>query len=101
MNRSDCLDTAKDLINGDRAHYYGDAYDNHDRIAQLWNAYLQWDYELSVKDVIAMMVMLKVARLRHTATHDSFVDICGYAALGCEMTSDEAKAVGEDDVGGC
>lgn len=101
MNRSDCLDTAKDLVNGDRERQHGNAVVNHERIANLWNAYLQWDYELSVKDVIAMMVMLKVSRLRHTVTHDSFVDICGYAALGCEMTSDETKATEEDDVGGC
>ena len=33
MKRNDYLDTAKQLINGNRAKDYGDAKDNFDRIA--------------------------------------------------------------------
>ena len=37
MKRNDYLDTAKQLINGNRAKDYGDAKDNFDRIATGWN----------------------------------------------------------------
>ena len=37
MKRDEVLDTAKELINGQRAKDYGDAYDNHSRIAEGWN----------------------------------------------------------------
>jgi hypothetical protein len=96
MNRSECLDTAKDLITRERAKQYGGAYAMHQRVADMWNGYLSQDnLTLTVKDVAVMMILLKAARLRNVDTdkdptvdgHDSFVDICGYAALGCELTS--------------
>jgi len=96
MDRTDCLDTAKNLINGERARQYGGAYQMHQRVADLWNSYLQTsEYKITVKDVAIMMILLKTARLRNVVIddkngvdgHDSFVDICGYAALGCEMTA--------------
>jgi hypothetical protein len=37
LNRDQILDNAKQLINGDRAKDYGDAYFTHDRIAKGWN----------------------------------------------------------------
>lgn len=37
MIRNETLDAAKELINNDRAMDYGDAYDNHARIAEGWN----------------------------------------------------------------
>jgi DNA modification methylase len=37
MNRSSLLKSADELINGDRAKDYGDAYQNHDKIAIAWN----------------------------------------------------------------
>ena len=36
MNRNEALDKAKALVTGDRAKDYGNAYDNHARIAKLW-----------------------------------------------------------------
>ena len=37
-------------------------------------------------DVAALMVLMKVARSKGPRKHaDNFVDICGYAALACEM----------------
>jgi hypothetical protein len=41
MKRDEILDTAKALINGDRAKDYGDACLNHQRIADGWNIILQ------------------------------------------------------------
>jgi len=32
-----------------------------------------------------MMILLKIARLRRQSKDDTWIDICGYAALGSEM----------------
>ena len=40
MNREEILDTAGDLINGDRAKDYGDAHKNFQDIAKLWSVIL-------------------------------------------------------------
>jgi len=91
MNRDDCLHNAEELINGPRAAYYGDPWRMHQRVADLWSDYLDLKdgFRFSVKDVVCMMMLLKIARLRHAVSHDSFIDICGYAALGAEMTEDQ------------
>ena len=38
MDRNECLNRAGELINGQRAKDYGDAFLNHRRIADFWNA---------------------------------------------------------------
>ena len=40
MKRDEVLDKAKELINGQRAKDYGDAYHNHGRIAEGWNIFI-------------------------------------------------------------
>ena len=37
MKRDEILKEAENLINGDRAKDYGDAYINHKRIADIWS----------------------------------------------------------------
>lgn len=85
ISRDNCLDTAKRLINGDRKDDYGDAYLMHERIAHLWMRYLDFQVNIKAQDVAAMMILLKIARLRRQSKDDTWVDICGYAALGSEM----------------
>ena len=78
------LHEAHGVVYGDREKTYGKPSKNLDCIAELWNAYLRTigGRELNNKDVAAMMVLLKTARLANDQTHrDSIVDICGYAAL--------------------
>jgi hypothetical protein len=82
-NRSEVLCEAEELINGDRAKDYGDAYKNHERIAKLWAVILEKD--ITVKDVILCMVAMKTARLIHSDKFDSWLDICGYGAIGGEF----------------
>ena len=41
MQRSKALKKAEQLITGDRAKDYGDAYQNHLRIAKMWSVILQ------------------------------------------------------------
>lgn len=82
-SRDDILQVAMSLINGDRAKDYGDAYTNHKRIADLWSVILE--REITVKHVILCMVAMKMARLIHSDKEDSWVDICGYGAIGGEF----------------
>jgi hypothetical protein len=91
MKRDEILHTASELINGDRAKDYGDAYLNHMRIAEFWNNYLDHEIKLTPTDVAMMMMLVKIARCIHSYKDDSFVDICGYAALAGEMSNADAK----------
>ena len=83
MKREQILDKAKTLISGERAKDYGDAYLNHKRIAELWSPIL--DKDITVEQVYACMIAVKLSRLIETPDHeDSWIDQCGYAALGGE-----------------
>jgi hypothetical protein len=78
------LKEANKIIYGDREKTYGKPSKNLDTIAQMWNAYItaRGEKVLNAKDVAAMMILLKTARLANDPSHrDSVVDICGYAAL--------------------
>ena len=87
MNRKEILNKAESLVNGPRAKEYGDAHENHARIAQIWSVLL--DKPVTIQQVYQCMVAVKLARLVVTPDHeDSWVDICGYGALGGEETGD-------------
>jgi hypothetical protein len=83
------LDTAKSHVTKDRASAYGQPENNFREIADLWNAYGVSKDGKPIKshDVAAMMILMKMARLRHNPTHvDSWVDTAGYAACGYHTT---------------
>ena len=85
MNRKEILRKAESLVNGPRAKEYGDAHENHARIAQMWSVLL--DKPVTIQQVYQCMVAVKLARLIVTPDHeDSWIDICGYGALGGEET---------------
>jgi len=87
MKRKEILNKAESLVNGPRAKQYGDAHENHARIAQMWSVLL--DKPVTIQQVYQCMVAVKLARLVVTPDHeDSWVDICGYGALGGEETGD-------------
>lgn len=77
------LEEAVRITTGDRRRDYDHALPNHQRIADLWNAYLNLrkdpKADITPLDVATMMILLKVARAAHTPTRDSYVDIAGYA----------------------
>lgn len=84
MNRIETLDSAKKIITTDRDDQYGRPEDNFQRISIMWSAYL--GVQLEAKDVAAMMIMLKTARIASGHNKDdNWIDICGYAACGCEV----------------
>ena len=94
MKRNEILDTAKTLINGDRAKDYGDAYLNHQRIADGWNTIIQAAYKttgyVTPMHVALMMDWVKTSRLLTTIDHyDSWVDKAAYSALGAEFAERE------------
>ena len=83
MNRKEILDKAEKMINGPRAKDYGDAHENHERIAKMWAVLLERD--VTVAQVYQCMIAVKLSRLIETPGHeDSWLDICGYSALGGE-----------------
>ena len=49
MNRKDILEKAEKMINGPRAKDYGDAHENHERIAKMWSVLLE--REVTVEQV--------------------------------------------------
>lgn len=82
--RTEILEEASILINGDRQRDYGTPQENFDCIAQMWSAYL--GYDIGARDVANMMALLKVARLRQGQHDDSSVDGAGYLALAAELS---------------
>ena len=84
MNRDEILNKSQSLINGDRAKEYGDAYEIHKRIAEMWSVLL--NKQITVSQVYQCMIAVKLSRLIETPEHiDSWIDICGYGALGGEQ----------------
>lgn len=93
-NRDTILDSAKTLVNGDRAKDYGDALENHQRIADGWNAIvfaaLKKHGRLLPAHVALMMDWVKTSRLLETVEHhDSWVDKAAYSSLGGEFGARE------------
>ncbi len=82
--RTVVLETAANLINGDRQNTYGTPQENFGAVARMWSAYLGQD--VAASDVCHLMALLKIARLRNGPHEDSSVDGCGYLALGAEVS---------------
>jgi hypothetical protein len=86
VTREDCLDKALKNVNGDREADHGNPENNFITIARLWSVYLGTTVDPT--DVSAMMVLMKVARIRSNPQHvDSWVDVAGYAACGLEVAT--------------
>ena len=71
---------ALDLIEGERAENYGDAKENHARIAAMWSALLE--KEVTPNQVYLCLIAVKMSRLMESPRHlDSWLDIAWYSAL--------------------
>jgi len=82
--RTEILEEAIGLCNGQREADYGDPGKSFDCIAAMWGAYLEIDLE--GRDVCNMMALLKVSRLRNGPHDDSASDGAAYLALGAECS---------------
>ena len=87
MNRVSILEQASEIITKDRAQTHGeDAENSFGKIADMWSAYL--GHPVSREDTCAMLVLVKVCRISNNPTHiDSWIDVCGYAAIGGEIST--------------
>lgn len=90
VTRKECLNIATQIVTQDRENQYGSPEDNFQLVANLWNSYLATEHKLSATDVSILLALLKVARIR-TGKHkaDNFIDLAGYAACACEVSSKE------------
>jgi len=88
-HRTHVLETANNLITGNREADYGPPKLNFQNIADRWSQLLSVDVE--PWHVALMMADLKIARMCTTGLPhaDSLVDICGYAALAAELADDK------------
>lgn len=99
MNRSEILDTAKEIVTKDRQATHGNAEDNFEIIRKLWGAYL--GIELTRENVAVMQILLKAARTKSNSQHvDNWVDIAGYAACGGEIATNAARCMDNIKPGG-
>jgi hypothetical protein len=88
-HRTHILETANNLITGNREQAYGRPKLNFQHIAARWSQHV--GVPLEGYQVALMMADLKIARMATTGLPhaDSFIDICGYAALAAELSDDE------------
>lgn len=88
LTRKNILETAINYVCSDRNNQYGSPEDSFKVIASLWTAYL--DKPITAKDVAAMMVLFKMARVKTgTAKADNWIDAAGYCACGGECEEKE------------
>ena len=93
MNRTEILDAAKNIVNGERDQQYGTPENSFEVIAELWRSYLKAscvgagaDVCILPEDVAAMMALLKIARISTgQGKADNWIDLAGYAACGGEI----------------
>ena len=57
MKTREYLDTAAKIVTGQRQRDYGNKYENHKNISDLWSAYL--GKEVSAHDVAICMLLVK------------------------------------------
>ena len=89
MNKNELLDACKAVLNS-RGQHYGNVYENHKRIAEIWSIIL--GFKVTGEQVLLMMIGLKVARLIQTPNHqDSIMDTAGYAASLSEYIEEKKK----------
>lgn len=88
-NRTDILNEAIKLINGERNSTYGDPLDDFATTAGMWNIYVQRIIEargtLDIKphDVAVMMNLLKISRISWSPEkRDHWADLAGYTGCG-------------------
>lgn len=85
LSRTDLLEKADVIINGQRQLDYGDAQDSFETISKYWSNYL--GIPIQPADVALMMVLMKMGRIPASGqpTTDTIVDMLGYAAIAGEL----------------
>lgn len=85
--RSEVLQTAEQLVNGDRNDDYGPPSQDFARTAAMWAAY--FGVPIRAHDVAVALSMVKLSRIRVSPTvRDHWVDLAGYAACGWDTLAE-------------
>ena len=84
--REQVIEATQRAVMADRNADYAPPEENFQRIADLWNLYLEGRGEVTPYDTAIMMVLVKVARIQ-ASPHllDHLVDIAGYAACAADV----------------
>lgn len=95
MKAPEIASAASDLVGGDRAEAYGDAYEGWSKTAAVWNAIrlaAGKPADIDAHMALSMMEGLKIVR-RFTGPYsaDHYIDGAGYSALAGEIASRETK----------
>jgi hypothetical protein len=69
----------------ERAADYGHPRPNLERIAHLWNAYLEPATPITCHDVAMCMILVKVSRAKAGIKADNYEDIKGYAEIAEQL----------------
>ena len=87
MKRSDVLNVADSLINGERQDEYGPPLKHFYDIAQGWT--IIFDKEVQPYEVALAMDWVKTCRaLKSPDLEDSWIDKAGYSAIGAELVGE-------------
>lgn len=70
------LDTAKEMVDGDREKLYGHPYENWSEVACMWSVIL--NCEVTPQLAVLCMIAMKICREKHMAKPDNMIDIAGY-----------------------
>lgn len=93
--RAKVLREAERLVTGDRNKTYGSPTQNFQDTAKIWTVQLghklQPGAEIDAGEVAALIIGLKLARIKASPKLDNWVDIAGYAACGAESDTETGK----------
>lgn len=92
MDRTILIEKAERIVNQDRNTRYGGPEESFTTIAKFWSVFL--GVEISPLQVAGCMILLKLARLKKTPTHeDSVVDGIGYFACMADFLREPSSGV--------
>ena len=95
MNKTNTVVDELNKIYKERSTSYGTPEDNFNRVASLWQSYLNGKEqgEITALDVAHMMILFKIGRTMGGANKvDNYVDIAGYAVCAAEIYENTDKA---------
>lgn len=92
MDRTILIEKAERIVNQDRNTRYGGPEESFTTIAKFWSVFL--GTEISPLQVAGCMILLKLARLKKTPTHeDSVVDGIGYFACMADFLREPSSGI--------
>lgn len=96
MDRTILIEKAERIVNQDRNARYGGPEESFTTIAKFWSVFL--GVEVSPLQVAGCMILLKLARLKKTPTHeDSVVDGIGYFACMADFLRESSSGSQEQE----